>query len=157
MSTTALSGTLIASTVFQHWASGPGASTPTVYPGLASDTSGWSAWYEIWVDHWSARRQRQQAPELQDVRVTVHAFARPSADLAQVQELMRQARELLTGVTWPIADSDPAETLLGYLKLGEADIRELSRLDADASRHGLQHHVGQWSGLAMRELASVTA
>ncbi len=149
MSDTSLPPQLVSATVFRHWAEGLGETTPTLFPGLRGDTSSWSEWYEIWVDQWSARPQRQHAPELSDVRVTVHAFVKAGNDLGRIQELMRQAQTLLNGRTLAIVDPEQSGApILGYLKLREPDVKELTRMDADASRHGLQHHVAQWRGIA---------
>lgn len=143
----------ISSAVFRHWAETLGEGVRTIYPGLRIETASLSEWFEIWVDHWTPRAQRQQAPELCDVRVTVHAFVKATTEKDRVQALMGQARLALSGRTLPIADPETSDAPpLGYVKLGTADIKELTRLDADARRHGLQHHVGLWHGIAQRVL-----
>lgn len=157
MTTTALPPQGISSAVFRAWTAGLTEPIPTLFPGVRSDTSQWSAWYELWVDHWSPRNQRKHAPELADLRVTVHVFVRGTPDKARIQQLIDRAREILNGQTLAISstpeDSDSdGEHVVGYIKLGVAEVKELSRLDADAQRHGLQHHVAIWDGIAQRVL-----
>lgn len=150
MTTTALPPQLISSTVFRCWADGLAEPILTIYPGLRVDTANVTEWYELWIDQWSPRAQRQRAPELCDVRVTVHAFVKSTTDKSRVQQLMDQARTILTGRTIAMTDPDDSSSVLGYIKLGEADIKELTRMDADAQRHGLQHQTALWRGIGQR-------
>lgn len=150
MSNTDVEPRWISSAVYRAWSEEVTEAVPTIYPGVEVDTTAWSEWYEIWVEQWQARPQRQRAPEFCDVRVTVHAFVRPTANKGRAQELMGVARTVLTGRTLAVENSDSEGGVVGYIKLGNGDVKELTRVDADASRHGLQHLVGLWRGLAQR-------
>ncbi len=150
MGNSALAPAWVSSAIYRVWNDGIADAVPTLYPGLRGDTSLWTEWYELWVDHWSPRRQRAQAPELCDLRVTVHAFVKAAPSKARISELIEQARSLLTGQTISIPDPETSDAVLGYIRLGDAQVKELTRSDADASRHGLQHHVAFWDGLAQR-------
>ncbi len=150
MTTTTLPPQLISATVFRCWADGLSEPILTIYPGLRVETAHVTEWYEIWVDQWSPRAQRQRSPELCDLRVTVHAFVKATTDKSRIQQLMDHARTVLTGQTLAILDPDDSDTVLGYIKLGEADIKELTRMDADAHRHGLQHQAALWRGIGQR-------
>lgn len=159
MTQTALPPQGISTAVFRAWTEGLTEPVPTVFPGLRHDTSRWSEWCELWVDHWSPRNQRHHAPEFADLRITVHVFVRGSRDKGRIQELIERARAILNGKTLPIttlseSSAAPSGEIVGYIKLGVADVKELSRLDADAQRHGLQHHVAIWNGIAQRVLSS---
>jgi hypothetical protein len=154
MTETELSPRWITGAVFQAWATGIADELPTVYPGVTVTTAGWEAWYEIWVDQLAARPQRSRAPELSDVQVTVHAFVRTTTDQGRIHELMRRAQAVLSGQTLVVVDTDVSGTpTRGYVKLGTALVKELTRLDADASRHGLQHSVAVWRGIAQRVIS----
>lgn len=150
MTATQLPTERVSSAVFRWWVDELTLDVPTLYPGQPAQTEAWPEWYELWVDQWSPRVQRKEAPELSDVAITLHAFVKRSTDPGRVQVLMSQAATIFNGRTLPITSGNSDEALLGYLKLGEARTQELTRLDADSARQGLLHHVAQWRGLAQR-------
>lgn len=150
--TDALPVPLVSSAVFAAFAAGLPEPTPTLYPGTTGDTAHWSEWYEVWVDQQSPRVQRRGAPELCDLRVTVHVYVKPTLEKARVAQLAASAQQILNGQTIAIQEFSASDSLLGYIKLGIGQVRELTRLDADAQRHGLQHQVIVWTGLAQRLL-----
>ncbi len=140
----------IGSALFTHWSHEIDGATPTIYPGVSADTTAWEAWYELWVDAWSPRPRRVRAPELSDVQVAVHAYVRTTTDQGRIAEMMAEAQRILTGRTLPIAAGPEDSRVVGYLKLGPAQVKELTRLEGAASRRGWQHHVALWRGIAQR-------
>jgi hypothetical protein len=138
----------ISAAVFQTWSASVGDDPVTCFPGVRQDTHGRPAWFELWVEQWQPRVQRRQSPELSDLRVTVHVFVRPALETGRIQELVAAARGALDLQTLPVLSG---ETIVGYVKLGAAEVRELSRSDAD--RHGLQHQLLLWRGCAQRVLS----
>lgn len=150
MTPTALPPEWIAAAVFERWRDALASDAPTIYPGLHVDTSAWPEWFELWLDSWSPRRQRSVAPELTNLLVTAHCFVRPATDAGRVLQLAAAAQQALNRQTLAIADPAAREVVVGYAKFTEADVRDVTRLEADAGRHGLQHHVVTWHGWAQR-------
>ena len=144
---TTLDPATISAAIIQTWSTALGDDPVTFYPGVRQDTNGRPAWFELWVEQWQPRVQRRQAPELSDVRVTAHVFVRPTLATAHIQKLVAAARAALDLQTLPIV----VETsTIGYVKLGAAEVRELTRTEADPGRHGLQHQLLIWRGCAQR-------
>ncbi len=149
--TTALDPAAISATIIQTWNAAIGDDPVTFYPGIRQDTTGRDAWFELWIEQWQPRLQRRQAPELSDLRVSVHVFVRPRLATAHIQELVASARAALDVQTLPIVVE---ETTIGYVKLGPVEVRELTRNAADPGQHGLQHQLLLWRGCAQRVWSS---
>lgn len=151
MSDTALPALRISGSVFRRWSEVLGPGLMTIFPGLVADTAPLTEWFELWIETWERRPQRGGSPELCDVRITAHAFVRPSDHPARIQVLAELARTALDGQTLAVVDPElSGRPVLGYLKLGLADSRDLTRLDRDAGAHGLHHQLLVWHGLAQR-------
>ena len=123
----------------------------TVWPGTAVETAGARAWIEIWVEEFARGPQRSGAPERMDLSISVHCFVEGSTDKGRVQEIADAVRETLSQRTIPIHDHDASGApLVGYVRILEAETRELTRNQQASLQEGLQHVVVTWRGVAQQ-------
>lgn len=131
-----------------HWAN---AFTvcPTVHPGQQIDTSTVTAWAELWVDSWDEERGRSDGPQRLPVSVTLHCFSRHATETSDVHRLADGARTALSRQLVEIRDySEVGTPLLGYLRLRESELRDMTRAHDDELRGMLRHVVVLCRGVA---------
>lgn len=121
----------------------------TIYPGVLVDTSATDEWIEIQIDTWSRRPQRTIDKRLLDFSLTIHCFVKSTTDTKRIHELTDAAGETLSQKDVPVKNYDlSAEPILGYAKLFETDVRNLSRNDVDTNKHNMFHTVLSCTGIA---------
>lgn len=95
------------------------ASDPDSLPGVSS------TWCELWIDRWSSPPYRTRSPTYPiEVSVVAHAFGRPPILSQAVQQLAESLRTHLTQLVLPVSHGSESS---GHLRLGEAELRDLSR------------------------------
>ena len=131
----------ITRSVHVHWAETFDV-CPTVHPGQQIDTVTATAWIELWVDAWDEEPGRNESPQRLPISVTAHCFSRHATDLADVHRLADGARGALSRQLIDVRDYDQlAAPLLGYLRLRESEMRDLTRAHDDELRGALRHVV----------------
>ncbi|MEX0701183.1 MAG: hypothetical protein WD069_03730 [Planctomycetales bacterium] len=138
----------ITGSLFSHWADQFPLSAPTIYPGTEVDLADAVEWIDLALDAWSDRAGREIGKRMLSVTVAVHCFAKPSTDHGRADELADAARATLAGRTIAVRDADESGLpVVGYLKLFEAQVRDLSRSARDTGG-GLRHVAIRVSGIA---------
>jgi len=117
----------------------------TLYPGMTREVAALAEWFEVCVDA-AIPQPGNGVLEFVEVSVSVHVWSRPGPALGRGQQFAEQARQRLAGALIPLANSSEDE--YGVLRLREPELRDLTRADRDAGRHGLQHWVVRCSGQA---------
>lgn len=131
---------LVLASIATAWERSRPVNVPTVYPGMVINTTGWAAWYELNLDGWQERTHRHRGLTLIDLNVSWQAYARVGTVLGRVQQLAERVQRGLAGRTFPIINGDHSERLLvGYLKLGDASVRDWTRVDREGLRGHLRH------------------
>ena len=131
-----------------HWA-GAFAACPTVHPGQEIDTAGPTAWVELWVEAWDEQLRRNVSQERMALAVTAQCFSRHLSETAEVRRAVDAARAALAMQLVEIRDYDQSGApLLGFARLREAEVRDLTRMHDDGSRGGLRHLVVFCRGIA---------
>lgn len=139
----------ITGSLFGHWAANYPLAVTTVYPATKVDVAGLSEWLEIWVNSWQRNPQRTGGKEQVDVSVTVHCFTDRTLDKGRIHELADGVKATLEHQQVSVTDQTLSGTpTVGHLQLFETQARTLTRVDADAGRHGMQHVVLTTGGLA---------
>ncbi|VAX40671.1 hypothetical protein MNBD_PLANCTO02-2912 [hydrothermal vent metagenome] len=124
-------------------------SVATAYPGLFINTETMSEWIEIQIDTWSRRPQRAIDKRLLDFSLTIHCFVKPTGDTKRIHVLTDAVRETLAQRDIPIKNYDvSAETVIGFAKLFEIEVRDLSRNDFDSNKHRMFHSALSCTGFA---------
>lgn len=128
--------------IHSHWASQVPNGTPTIYPGARVDTNRLTDWYELWVDAWSDSPRRHADPDGLTVSILIHCFSRQPTRKTTVQRLASVARTALARQTLSIIDADaPTPRTIGFLRLREHAVHDLSRNHAALGQERLQHLV----------------
>lgn len=131
----------ITRSVHVHWGASFDA-CPTIHPGQQMETEDLAEWVELWVDSWGERARRGSGPDRTDVSVTVHCFSQHAAETARVHRVADAVRSALSGQLIAVRDYGMGGApLVGRLRLREAELRELTRLDDDGLRGRLRHLV----------------
>lgn len=138
----------ITRSVHVHWESAFDA-CPTLHPGQQVDLAAETAWVELWVDTWDEQPCRNGGPERMTVAVTVHCFSRHPTDLAELRTVADAARVALGRQFIAVRDYEQGDApLLGYLRLREPELRDLTRVHAEETRGALRHVVVLCRGVA---------
>lgn len=131
-----------------HWGDAFSA-CPTVHPGEQFDVAGRTAWVELWVDAWDEQPRRNDGPERMSVAVTVHCFSRHATETAESRAIADAARGALGRKLIEVRDFEQSGApLLGYIRLRETELRDLTRVHDDALRGALRHIVVLCRGVA---------
>lgn len=139
----------IAASVFAHWAANYPLEVTTVYPATRVDVAALNEWLEIWVNSWQRGPQRTGGKEQIDVSVTVHCFVERTLDKGRVLELADGVTATLQHQQIVISDQTLSGVpTVGHLQMFETQTRTLTRPDADAGRHRMQHVVLTTGGMA---------
>ncbi len=123
----------------RHWSTTT--ATPTRFSGAPLETRHLDAWCDFAVISTSAPVRRHGMPDRRVLLVTVHCFAKTGADSFACQRIATVARETLEHQVIAVTDPAVADSLLGFLDLREVEVRDLSRVQADAGHPDLQHLV----------------
>jgi hypothetical protein len=132
-----------------HWAAAPEVTSPTVYPGVRSDTSRWPEWYELWVDVWNEPTRRRIAPDQLELTITIHCFAQRRDVPTAAQRLADAARETLAGRVLSVVDGSPGSTV-GAIAILEHRVVDLTRDQHAAGHPHLQHLVVSFAARAQQ-------
>lgn len=124
-----------------HWGSVFGA-CPTIHPGQQADLANDTAWVELWVDTWDEQPRRNDGPQRMTVAVTVHCFSRHPTDMAELRTIADAARGALGRQLIAVRDFEQeGAPVLGYLRLRETELRDLTRVHDEETRGALRHVV----------------
>lgn len=138
----------IAGSLFAHWADQFPLNVPTIYPGTERDLAGAAEWLDIAVESWGERARRANGRRIVSLAVVVHCFAKPATDHGRADVLADAARATLAGRTIEVRDADESgEPVVGYIKLFEPQVRDLSRPAREAGA-GLRHVTLRVPGIA---------
>lgn len=122
---------------------------PTVFPGQQIDVSSQTAWVELWVDLWDEQARREDGPERISVSATVHCFSRHEADTTEISRIADAGRAALTRQTVGVFDhGQSGAPLVGWLRLRESELREMTRSHDGDLRGALRHVVVLCRGTA---------
>lgn len=144
MSLSSLHGSL-----FTYWRKHGPQQVTTVFPGMTLDTTGFNQWVELWVTSLNRVRTRDALPGIIELEVIAHCFQKKHNDLAAAGNLLDDVQETLTNQRIVIRNfTNPSVPVIGYLQLGEPQIRDLSRNPSASGEHQLTHHVVTCSGIA---------
>ena len=124
------------------WSENFPAAIPTVFPGTVRDTSALEEWVELWVDAVMPHVERDHAPRSATVGVTVHCFSRNPLQTSRIQQIAGEVSGALGGKTFSLSDHEnPAAPPIGWVRVGEPQIRTLTRNRPESFRTPLQHVV----------------
>ena len=143
----------LASSLYSWWDETASSSAITLYPGVDRDSAETSEWVELWIETVRHPRQRNHTPLLLDVTVTVHCYSREPFDLSLGQKLAESVRAQLSQQVIPLFDFEESLPLeVGYLKLNEPDIMNMTRSHLEQQERPLQHYVVMCRGVAQELL-----
>jgi len=124
-------------------------SVQTIYPGMTIDTSTIDEWMDLKIDTWSRKPQRATGKRLINFSMTVHCFVKPAIETYRIQTLVDAARKTLSQQNIPVRDYDNSGSpVVGYARLIEIEVRDLSRNDLNSNKHNLHHVAISSSGIA---------
>ncbi|MAT14601.1 MAG: hypothetical protein CMJ46_04950 [Planctomyces sp.] len=139
----------ISSSLMSYWRDEVVVDLPTIYPGMRLDTSSLPGWLEWRTEFWKPYAQRSGQWELQRLSVEVHVYAKGLDTGPVLQRLIDGVLPVLTRKTIEVHDYEQSGTpLLGYVRLDEPEVRELSREELNRSGSTLRHALIEWRGRA---------
>lgn len=142
---------LIAASLFSFWNDQFPLVVTTIYPGTKFDTAALNEWLDVSIDSWSRRPQRAGAFARIDLSLVVHVFVEQGLDKSRIYELADAVHSTISQTTIPLRDYDLSGTpVIGHATMSEPETRDLTRKDADALRHAMQHIVITCSGVAQQ-------
>jgi len=131
-----------------HWADAF-SGCATVHPGEQLDVGAQTAWVELWVDAWDEQPRRNDGPERMSVAVTVHCFSRHATETAELRTIADAARVALARQLIAVRDYEQSGSpLVGYVRLRETELRDLTRVHDEGLRGSLRHVVVLCRGVA---------
>lgn len=117
-----------------------------ISPGERVDGNSFEAWVDLDVEAWTGRSGRASG-RLDGVTVTADVFVRRDGDAYRSRELADRARGAFDGATVTVLNFDESSRpAVGFVRLGEAVVRELSR--SGAVRQELSRVTLTWRGVA---------
>lgn len=120
----------------QFWKEAAPAGVAIQFGGAPLDASGLEAWYEFWVSEAIAIPSRQPASDRRSLLIDVHCFAR-GRNRRKVAELADAAQQSLAHAELPLLGE--GDERCGWVRLREAQIRELTRETGSPALPPLQH------------------
>lgn len=139
----------ISSSLMSYWRDEVEVEAPTSYPGMRLDTSALAGWLEWRTEFWKPYVQRSAQRELQRLSVHVHVYTKGLHSGPVLQRLIDGVLPVLSRRT--IAVHDPEQSgapLVGYVRLDEPEVRELSREELNRQGTTLRHALIEWRGRA---------
>lgn len=122
---------------------------PTIFPGMQVDASDWDCWVELQTP--VIREVQRSQVGLQMVRffVDVHCFVRRDTDLKKVHTVVDAVREVLSRSVWMVRDGTlSGQPVIGAARMGETEVRDLSRIEQRVLGGDLTHMLVSSRGLA---------
>ena len=135
--------------LYRFWGETFPTTWPTIYPGVQAEASEWSTWVELAVPVWEPQPRRQTGMALSRFRLEVHCFCRGGTGNALSRELVDAVQKCVNGSGFVIRDFHFVELpAIGFARLQEADVRDLSRFERTPSARPLQHLLVSVTGRA---------
>jgi len=136
--------------LFRYWGEVFPTTWPTIYPGTQQDASDWPAWVELSLPVLEQLpRRRHQGLACSRFTLDVHCFARIGNGGATGRQLADAVQETLAGPGVLIRDFQlPELPVIGFARLREPDVRDLSRSERTTGERPLQHWLVSVAGRA---------
>lgn len=143
--TTGFTTELITGNLLAYWSEHQPEGLATEFPGTVLVTDDLAEWGEIQITTWVGKKQRMTARGALQVRAVFHVHVRPSVNRGRLQELAEEVRGVLENRLIALRHD---EELKGYLRLREAELRDLSTREREVEGNGLRHAVLIFPGRA---------
>lgn len=129
---------LISGNLFAYWLEHRPEGCETEFPGRVLVTDELPEWGELQITTWLGKKQRVTARATVQVRVAFHLYVRRSVNFGRLQEFAEEVRRVLEN---RLIALNQDEELKGYLRLREAELRDLSTREQEVEGSGLRHAV----------------
>jgi len=144
-----LTSSLVTESVGAYWSEMIEGWLPTIYPGRQIDSSDWQEWSEYSVSTWKGPIQRSGGWERLRVQLTSQVFVRKGTNLGRGAEIAERIRGLTAQICLPVKDrNDEEAAIVGYLRLYEPEVKNLSLHESNPGESGLEHWTMDWRGIA---------
>ncbi len=135
--------------VTNHWREQFPEDCRVIEPGLQQDASRWDCWVELTFPWVREHPGRQGGLQTLEVLADTHCFAVRNEDWGRIQRVVEAARESLAGRTVVVRESVAAALpAIGYVKFGDAEVRDLTRLERHVGGRALFHFLVSVRGFA---------
>ncbi|WP_237229045.1 hypothetical protein [Rubinisphaera sp. JC750] len=123
--------------------------SPVIFPGEQREASRWPTWVELAIPFANEQVERSRGLERIGFTVDAHAFVAETTDLNTARRLVDAIRDTLAGANLVVRDVDlSALPAIGWARLAEAEVRDLSRLERNVGGRPLQHFLVSLRGMA---------
>jgi len=122
---------------------------PSIYPGMKDDFTAESTWVELQVP--SCLEMPSSHVGLKSMRflLDVHCFAKRGTDLKTMPLLVDATRDAVSRRVWAVRDfAEEAKPAVGYARMGDVEVRDLSRIEQRVLKSELQHVLVSARGIA---------
>ncbi len=120
-----------------------------IEPGLQGDASRQESWIELAFPVLRQERQRRTGLQSVELLMDTHCFAVLGEDAGRVRRLVDAVRAAFAGNTLMVRDYGlSALPAVGYVKFGEAEVRDLTRVERRAGGRPLAHYLVSLRGVA---------
>lgn len=149
MLSTELQTTNLMQSLTCYWRDSFPGSCPTIYPGMQQDATRWQTWIEWNLPFFQEEVSRDSGFQRLSFTLDVHCFVEQGKDLNRIRELVDQVRETLSRKVVMIRDFNLSVLpVTGYVRFGEAEVRDLSRLERLDAGSRVAHFLLSFRGLA---------
>lgn len=122
----------------RFWAGAAPAGTATQFPGVPLDAAELECWYEFWVSQLDEPPHRTAGKERRSLVIDLHCFAR-GRDKRRAAGLADAAQTALAHTELPVRPAGSQEAPVGWLRLRECQLRDLTRESTAVAQLPLQH------------------